>query len=249
MDRFERAQDVLGAHEGGYVNHPRDPGGETNKGVTKRVYDAYRRRAGLVPRSVRQITDAEVYDIYRRQYWNAASCDDLPHGVAYCVFDGAVNSGVSQSAKWLQRAVGVTADGVIGVKTLAAAADKPAAEVIDSMCDQRLAFMKRLRQWDSFKNGWTRRVAEVRAQSKQWARGDAPSASKVPPQPVATGPETNAATTKDMLRDPQAITAVGGALGSLVAVGSGSGPVQYALAAVLVIAAIAGVWLLVRSKE
>ena len=249
MTRFERAMGVLAAHEGGYSNHPSDPGGATMKGVTKRVYDAYRKGKGEAARDVRKITDAEVYEIYRRQYWDAVRGDELPSGVAYCVFDAAVNSGVSQAAKWLQRAVGVADDGAIGSITLAASERFAAADVIDGICDRRLAFMKRLKQWSAFKNGWTRRVSEVRAQSKAWANGATPPVSAVPAQPRAEGAETKAATTKDMMRDPSAITAVGGAVGSVAAIASGDGPVQYALAVALVVAVLVGVWMLVRSKR
>jgi len=249
MDRFERSMSVLAAHEGGYSNHPADPGGATMKGVTKRVYDAHRKANDQAVQDVRKITDAEVYEIYRAQYWDRVRGDELPAGLAYCVFDAAVNSGVSQAAKWLQRAVGVADDGAIGAMTLAAVGQRDAASIIDGICDQRMAFMKRLKQWIAFKNGWTRRVSEVRAQSKAWAKGAPPAVSAVPSQPQASGDVTNAATTKDMLQSPSAITAIGGAVGSVAAVASGDGPVQYALAAVLVVAALVGVWLLVRSKK
>ena len=108
---FDKLFDRLIAHEGGYVNHPKDPGGATNKGVTQRVYDDYRRRNGLPTRDVRQLQEAERLNIFRGSYWNPIKGDQLPAGVGYVVYDGAVNSGVSQSVKWLQRALGIKADG------------------------------------------------------------------------------------------------------------------------------------------
>lgn len=149
------------AHEGGYVNHPKDPGGATNKGVTQGTYDSHRRRKGLPKRSVRQITEAEVQEIYRTQYWDKVAGDELPAGVDYAVFDFAVNSGPSRAVKVLQRIVGAAVDGIIGDETIsktcaAAAADEEA--LIVEYCNRRLAFMKSLRTWSTFGKGWSRRV-------------------------------------------------------------------------------------------
>ncbi len=110
MSEFDRCMPYILAHEGGYVNDLQDPGGETNFGIIRRVYDEYRRSKGLPVQSVKSITNAEVLDIYRSKYWDLFKGDDLPAGVSYVVFDSAVNSGVAQSVKWLQRALGITAD-------------------------------------------------------------------------------------------------------------------------------------------
>ncbi|RWD71661.1 glycoside hydrolase family 108 protein [Mesorhizobium sp.] len=167
------------AHEGGYSNHPSDPGGVTMKGVTQRVYDAYRRSKGLATRSVKGITGQELFDIYDRQYWDAVRGDQLPAGVDYVVFDGAVNSGPKQSIIWLQRALGSLyqgrVDGVIGLGTIAAvqACDNHDA-LIDRICDQRLAFLQHLKTWKAFGRGWRSRVAEVRSIGQAWATGATP---------------------------------------------------------------------------
>lgn len=248
MDRFERAFALLAVHEGGYVNHPDDPGGATNKGVTQHTYDNYRTRHGEVRRDVRSITDEEVAAIYRVQYWDAISADDLPEGVAYCVFDAAVNSGPGRAVRWLQAGIGAAVDGVIGNETMGLTAHADPRILIDEYCDRRLAFMKRLRHWPTFKNGWSRRVAEVRAQSKAWAVNADPLPSKVLPQAKAEGEESAAATLRDTLTDGKAVGAITGILGSAGTLLSGHGPVQYALAAVLVISALAGVWWLVRGR-
>ncbi len=249
-DRFQRAFALLSVHEGGYVNHPKDPGGATNKGVTQRTYDAYRERIGQSPRDVRQITDAEVETIYRNQYWNAVRADDLPRGVAYCVFDAAVNSGPGQAVKWLQRVIGVKVDGVVGDETIGMARAMSAHKLIHAYCDMRLAFMKRLKHWSTFKNGWRRRVHEVRAQSIEWASNDVVATQTAEsPQPKAEGKESMSATMSDIVRDPRALSAVGGVMGSAGSLASGDGPVQYAFAAVLMVGALVGIWWLVRGKQ
>jgi len=248
-ERFERAFELLKVHEGGYVNHPRDPGGATNKGVTQSTYDAYRARLAKPQQDVRGITDFEVRTIYKQQYWDTVQADYLPHGLAYCVFDAAVNSGPGQAAKWLQRAVGAGVDGVVGNETITAARRADVRNTINAYCDMRLAFMRRLKHWPTFKNGWSRRVAEVRAQSLNWAGAKPVAASLEPIQPKATGKTKKTAITADMLKDPAAISAIGGVVGSVGAVSSGTGPVQYAVAAVLVLAALVGVWWLVAGRK
>jgi lysozyme family protein len=187
--RFERAFALLAVHEGGYVNHPADPGGATNKGVTQRTYNAFRRTRGLPRVSVRLIKDHEVCAIYQRQYWDAVRAEDLPEGLGYCLFDAAVNSGPARAAKWLQALVGADVDGVVGVQTLARVGACDPVRLIDDYCDRRLAFMRSLRHWPTFKNGWTRRVGEVRAQSKRWAIGRDAAVSVVAPQAKTGEPE------------------------------------------------------------
>lgn len=150
---FDKAFDRLIGHEGGYSNHPADPGGETMWGVTARVARAngYTGPMEDMPRSTAKA-------IYRRLYWDAVKADQLPEVVRFDVFDGAVNSGVSQSAKWLQRAAGVADDGVIGPKTIAATA--AIGPVIAARYNgHRLEFMTDLKTWPSFGKGWARRIA------------------------------------------------------------------------------------------
>jgi lysozyme family protein len=166
-------------HEGGYSNHPKDPGGATMKGVTQRVYDAYRTRRGEPHRSVREIEKVELQAIYRKQYWDAVKADSLPSGIDYAVFDGAVNSGPSQAVKWLQRALGtVKVDGVVGEATLAAVEAYPDHDrLIGLMLGRRLAFLEALHTWPTFGRGWSARVAEVKQIGQAWASGS------VGPQP------------------------------------------------------------------
>lgn len=159
-------QQILGV-EGGVSDRPLkdDPGGLTAKGITQKVYDQWRSVRKLPPKSVRTITTQEVVAITKANYWNPVQGDKLPSGVDYAVVDFAFNSGAAQAAKELQRVLGVTADGVIGLGTLKALSKADPKRVINGLCDRRLAFMKKLKNWNANKNGWTNRVAHVRAQS------------------------------------------------------------------------------------
>lgn len=154
--KFEDALAVVLKHEGGYVNHPDDPGGETNYGVTARVA-----RASGYTGPMREIPMDVVRAIYREKYWEAARCDELPEPLRLPVFDAAVNSGVSRSIQWLQKALGVTADGVLGPKTMAAAQAADAAGAARSMCYERLEFLVQLNHFSTFGRGWLRRVLDI----------------------------------------------------------------------------------------
>lgn len=160
------------AHEGGYSNHPADPGGATMRGVTQRVYDAFRAQSGRSKQSVSKIAEDELQTIYRLQYADKVRFNDLPSGVDYVVFDGAVNSGVSQSVKWLQRSVGVKDDGIIGAVTINAVKQRNPATVINDICDRRLAMLKQLKTWKTFGKGWTSRVEGARAAALEMAAGE-----------------------------------------------------------------------------
>ncbi len=209
-------------HEGGFSNHPDDPGGATMKGVTQRVYDAYRQRRHVSKRSVRLIEEAELQDIYRRQYWNAVKGDKLPAGVDYAVFDGAVNSGPEQSVKWLQRALGsVKVDGQIGEATLAAIERHPDHDrLIAAMLDRRLAFLQALKIWPTFRKGWSARVAQVKQIGQAWAMGS------VGPQPSFTG--GNAKATIDQASPLPAKGAADAATGAGVGTGTLGGVLEQA---------------------
>lgn len=161
---YKPALALMLAHEGGYSNHPKDPGGATNRGVTQRVYDGYRRLKGLSLRSVRHIEDGEVQDIYKRNYWNMVRADELPAGLDYAVFDFAVNSGVSRAIKFLQAGLGFTGedvDGIIGDKTLGRVFDAARQNeelLITKYCGERMKFLRSLGTFPTFGKGWTRRV-------------------------------------------------------------------------------------------
>ncbi|MGH6909338.1 MAG: glycoside hydrolase family 108 protein [Phenylobacterium sp.] len=184
---FTKLLAPLARIEGAISDRPlkADPGGLTNKGVTQGTYDVYRASKGLSARSVRELTRPELIEVYRRQFWDTVRGDDLPSGLDWAVFDFSVNSGPGRAIKELQRILGCNVDGVIGLITLGAIAKADTATAIDHLCDRRLAFMKGLKNWGANKNGWTRRVADVRAAALAMA-GDAPAAAIVlAPLPAA----------------------------------------------------------------
>jgi lysozyme family protein len=155
----EALQHVL-EHEGGYVFHKDDPGGMTNLGVTKRVWEEWVGHP-VDEKAMRSLTPAQVAPLYKRKYWDKIKGDDLPDGVDYVVFDAAVNSGTGRAAKWLQACVSVEVDGDIGPKTLAAVKAFDANQLIEDYAKRRLSFLMDLQHWKTFGKGWTRRVAEV----------------------------------------------------------------------------------------
>ena len=159
-ENYPQALKQVLKYEGGYVDHPKDPGGPTNKGVTQAVYDNWRKSQNLSIQSVRAIADSEVAAIYKNLYWDRVSGDLLPSGVDFAVFDFAVNSGVSRAAKMLQSVVGVTQDGQIGPATILATK----TYVAMSITNRRLAFMQSLSIWSTFGKGWSARIGDVKKQ-------------------------------------------------------------------------------------
>lgn len=208
---FQPALAAVLKHEGGYVNHPKDPGGETNKGVTKAVYDEYRDRNKLPRRSVKYLADDELQAIYRDGYWDKVRGDELPSGVDYCVFDFAVNSGPSRAIKYLQTAVGAKPDGVMGPMTVAAAGLASPRTTINAVCDGRMAFLRNLSTFGTFGKGWTSRVSGVRAMALGMTSTFAPP--PVPPKdPIPDAPKV------DVTNPGHNIAAIVlGALGALIA--------------------------------
>lgn len=164
----QAAIDAVLAHEGGYVDHPADPGGATNRGITIAVLAEYRGKP-VTKDDVRALTEAEARAIYRARYWTPIRGDDLHPAVAYVTMDAAVNSGVSRAARWLQQAVGVAADGAIGPRTIDAAAKADPAHVVETCCAERLAFLQSLKTWPMFGRGWERRVREVESEALRLA--------------------------------------------------------------------------------
>lgn len=147
---FDKAFERVIGHEGGYVNNPRDPGGETKFGISKRSYPAL---------DIKGLTLAEAKAIYKRDFWDRCRCNDLPGGLAFDVFDAAVNSGPGQAIRWMQRAANVADDGVVGPLTLAAVKRIDPEAIQARYSGIRLEFMTRLSGWDAFSRGWARRVA------------------------------------------------------------------------------------------
>jgi lysozyme family protein len=153
---FETAISKVLHHEGGFSDHPDDPGGKTRYGIT----EAVARRVGYRGDMAELPVDL-AKRIYRSEYWDAVRADELPMQVRYVVFDAAVNSGVGQSIKWLQRAAGVLADGVIGPKTMEAVHLLDGAALKSRILAQRLRMMASLSNWPAFSRGWARRIADL----------------------------------------------------------------------------------------
>lgn len=188
MDRnFPRAIKLVLAHEGGWADHPKDPGGATMKGVTLATFRQFVKPNGTKA-DLRNITDQQLATVYRKHYWDAVKADHLPDGLDYAVFDYAVNSGPARAAKHLQAVLGVAQDGVIGATTLAAANRQPADDVIKALCAKRMTFLRGLETWSTFGKGWERRVTGVRTEALAMAGASTPLPTpKHSPVPPVTG--------------------------------------------------------------
>lgn len=169
---FDKAQAELLKHEGGYVNHPRDPGGITNLGVTKRTYEEW---VGfpVTAAIMRGLTPAKVRTLYKTRYWDAVGGDDLPAGADLMVYDFAVNAGPARARKYLQKVVGVAQDGIIGPNTKRALQQfltaHGAVGFIRAYALARLGYYHHLKTFNTFGRGWTRRVHEVEAAALKMA--------------------------------------------------------------------------------
>ena len=168
-ENWEKAFQAVLKHEGGFVNHPKDPGGMTNLGVTKKVWEEFIGRE-VDEREMRALTPDVVKPLYKKNYWDKIKGDQLPSGVDYAAYDLAVNSGTGRAAKYLQRIAGVPDDGVIGPKSMDAILACDPVETVDAICDMRLDFLQRLPTWNTFGKGWGRRVEEVKAIGTQMAK-------------------------------------------------------------------------------
>lgn len=161
-ENWHRSFKLMLASEGSYVNHPSDPGGRTNLGVTQAVWENWVGHA-VTEKEMRALTPEKVEPLYKRKFWDACRCDDLPSGVDYLVFDMAVNAGVGRSAKLLQNVLGVTQDGAIGPITLAAANSKDSVVIIELFSNVRESFYRSLPTFGVFGNGWLNRVEHSKA--------------------------------------------------------------------------------------
>jgi uncharacterized protein (TIGR02594 family) len=191
--RFAACVALVLHSEGGNVDDPNDRGGRTSRGVTQRVWDAWRKAHAGLPADVWQAPQDQVAAIYHQNYWDQLGCDGLTAGVDYCVFDDGVLSGTDHSAKTLQKCVGADPDGDIGPKTVAASQALDAEGLVGRLCDARLAYLRTLGGWDRYGAGWTNRVQAVRvaaramASAAKAAPSEQPVAPVQPTQPVQQG--------------------------------------------------------------
>jgi len=164
VENYDKCLELILHHEGGYVNHPKDPGGETNLGVTKRVYEEWGGTKDMV-----DLTVEDVAPIYEKNYWGRTKCDDLPSGLDLCVFDFAVNAGPGRAAKYLQSMIGTTVDGGIGPNTLRAVGnyveEVGLQSAIENYQESRQRYYEKLSTFETFGRGWTRRVEETTAEA------------------------------------------------------------------------------------
>ena len=160
QSNYDKCLETILHHEGGYVNHPKDPGGETNLGVTKRVYEEH---GGT--KDMKDLTVEDVAPIYKKGYWDKMKGDELPSGLDLCVFDFRVNAGPGRAAKYLQTMIGSTPDGGIGPMTLKAVSEyveeHGLVKAIENYQDARQSYYEKLSTFDTFGRGWTRRVDET----------------------------------------------------------------------------------------
>ena len=160
---FETVVHMVLEHEGGYVNHPSDPGGETKYGISKRAYPDI---------DIAELTEDDAADLYKRDYWDRIKGDDLPAGVACVVMDYAVNSGISRASKALQSVCGIAnGDGIIGPASLNAVwttvKNTSEEDVINAVTTQRQEFIRALKIYETFGKGWERRIDETRAKAME----------------------------------------------------------------------------------
>lgn len=167
-DRFALCLAETLVHEGGWSDHPRDPGGATMKGVTLATYRAF--KPGATKEDLRHISDADLKAIYRAGYWDKCRCYELPSGIDMMTFDVAVNSGPNRAAEWLQEALGVTVDKVIGPVTIQAARKADVRAVIDTLAKRRERFYRSLGTFTTFGKGWLRRLESVTKRAKEMAQ-------------------------------------------------------------------------------
>jgi len=262
----------MGLSEGGYVNDPQDNGGPTNHGITHKVLAAWRGKKNVTITEVKALTKGEASEIFKVQYWDISSCDRLRSGVDYAVCDYAINSGTNKAGKDLQRTVnslfksGLKIDGQVGINTIAAidalTVDQTVS-LISAYCHRRWAFMKTLKSWKRFKNGWTTRVMGKRLgvqtddigvidRATRMAATELPIENipaPIPPKRPDAKAEPEQPNIIDAMKKPDTLGLFGSIISSLGAVLAGSGPIQWALSALLVIfGLIAAFYLIKRIK-
>lgn len=262
-ETFDTITPSLFSHEGGYSDDRHDPGNwtggkvgagrlvGTNHGIAAPTLAAHRGQS-ISAADMRALTRDEAVTIYKRQYWDSVRGDDLPAGVDYAVYDYAVNSGPGRAARDLQRVLRVKVDGVIGPMTIDAACRSAMtpAQIINALCDRRLAFMRSLKTWGRYGRGWSRRVGEVREKSLAISARtqDVDTVSPkvdVEPVPVPKAKPEDVSGFQAW-RTPEGIAGGVGAVTTLLSAISDSEILQYGAAAVFVIAAVVAGWYFVQ---
>ncbi|TWG90304.1 lysozyme family protein [Mesorhizobium sp. J18] len=252
--------------EGGYSNHPDDPGGPTKYGITARTLGSSRKlgRAATAA-EVKALTVEEAETIYRKSYWSQSGGDLLPRGLDYAAFDFGVNSGPATAVKKLQEVIGVTQDGIVGVQTVAAVERYPGGieKLIPAYCDERMAYLRGLRTWSKFGRGWTIRVTGkdpkgeyasrpgVVGNALRMAASAAPLNPASEPKFVTEGGKAPPAdkSITDIIKNPEAWGPLGGLLSAMGSLFAGTGPVQWALAAGIIVGVGIGVYAFIQRQR
>lgn len=181
-ENFARSLELVLKHEGGWADHPKDPGGATMKGITIATFRAYLGRENVTKTELRNISDQMVAAIYRKNYWDKVNGDALPHGLDYAVFDFGVNSGPGRAVEMLQGIVGAKQDGVVGPATMLAINGYGVAKAIRELCARRLSWLRTLGTFATFGRGWSARVTRVEVDALKMV-GLVPDPAPIPPPP------------------------------------------------------------------
>jgi lysozyme family protein len=166
---FRDCLELVLKSEGGYIDHPKDPGGRTNLGVTQRVWEEWIGHPAT-EKDMRELTPALVAPMYEMRYWRTSYCEKLPRGLDLLVFSMAVNAGAGRSVKLLQDAIGVVADGVIGPRTMAKINEANVEVLIDKFSEARTAYYKGLKLFPVFGRGWVARTDKERLEALDMAK-------------------------------------------------------------------------------
>ena len=164
ISNWQKSFELMLKSEGGFVNHPSDPGGMTNLGVTKATWENWVGRESDEA-EMRGLTPEKVEPLYKKKYFDAVRGDELPVGLDYLLFDFAVNAGAGRAIKTLQSAVGVTPDGGFGPLTLAAVQAIDPVELIEKFSQAKEDFYRSLGTFATFGKGWLNRVADVKVKA------------------------------------------------------------------------------------
>lgn len=166
---FKKCLELVLKSEGGYIDHPKDPGGITNLGVTKAVWEEWVGHP-VTEKEMRELTPEKVAPMYEMKYWRTSYCEKLPQGLNLLVFSMAVNSGSGRAVKLLQRCLGLVEDGVIGPRTMAKIKECSAVDLVEKYSATRKAFYEGLKLFPVFGKGWLNRTEKERLEALELIR-------------------------------------------------------------------------------
>jgi lysozyme family protein len=164
---YKNCLELVLKSEGGWVDNPKDPGGETNLGVTKAVWEEY---VGHPVKTMKNLTKDDVAPLYEQKYWRPCYGEVLPRGLDFLVFSMGVNAGTGRSVKLLQSSLGCVADGVIGSRTRELIAFSDISKLIAKFSDARREYYRALKNFPIFGRGWLNRVDHEEAQALQMVK-------------------------------------------------------------------------------